>query len=97
TPRERLGRSLRTFADRAVHEVPDLERAIAEVAPDVLVVDVTTAGAAALAESAGIPWAQSVPYLRRISPFGRTEAGIEVLNGPRRRLGLAPIAGAADM
>src|SRR5688500_14440747 len=51
TPPERLARSLATFAERAVHEVPDLEHAIAQVDPDVLLVDVTTVGAAAFAEA----------------------------------------------
>jgi UDP:flavonoid glycosyltransferase YjiC (YdhE family) len=97
TPPERLANSLRTFAERAAHEVPDLEGAIARVRPDVLLVDVTTVGAAALAESGPLPWAQSVPFFEHICAFGRNDAGIEVLNGPRRRLGLAPLAGPAEM
>jgi UDP:flavonoid glycosyltransferase YjiC (YdhE family) len=96
-PPERLANALRTFADRAVHEIPDLQRAIARVEPDALLVDVTTAGAAALAEAGPLPWAQSIPFFEHICAFGRNEAGIEALNGPRRRLGLAPLAGAAEI
>jgi UDP:flavonoid glycosyltransferase YjiC (YdhE family) len=96
-PPERLANALRTFADRAVHEVPDLERAIARVGPDALLVDVTTAGAAALAEAGPLPWAQSIPFFEHICAFGRNEAGIAALNEPRRRLGLAPLAGAAEI
>jgi UDP:flavonoid glycosyltransferase YjiC (YdhE family) len=96
-PKDRLARSLQTFAERAVHEVPDLQGAIADVDPDALLVDVTTVGAAALAEAVPLPWAQSIPFFEHICAFGRNEAGIEVLNGPRRRLGLAPLAGRDEM
>lgn len=108
TPQEGLARALATFAERAKHEVPDLEAAIADVNPDVVVVDVTTVGAAAVAEAASLPWAQTIPLFQHFSfagpatdvslvPFTIDPAGLEVLNGPRRRLGLPPLAGARDV
>jgi MGT family glycosyltransferase len=106
TPQEGLARVLVTFADRAKREVPDLQRAIEQVDPDVLLVDITTVGAAAVAEAQSIPWAQSIPLFQHFSfgpeapaeltfvPFAIDPmAGIEVLNAPRRQLGLAPLAG----
>lgn len=109
TPAEALAGGLRTFGERAVHEVPDLTRAIAEVDPDVLLVDMTTVGAAAAAEAGAIPWAQWIPFFQHFSmrpegsaevsfvPFGLDPAGIEVLNRPRRELGLAPLGGGAEL
>jgi MGT family glycosyltransferase len=110
TPEEGLARALAIFAERATHEVPDLQRAIAEVGPDALVVDVTTVGAAAVAEAGPLPWATSIPLFQHFSfgleaatdicfvPFAiDPAAGIEVLNGPRRELGLKPLAGPGDV
>jgi UDP:flavonoid glycosyltransferase YjiC (YdhE family) len=96
SPDDALARGLRIFAARAVQEVPDFRRAIEEVGPDALLVDITTVGAAAVAESTRIPWAQWIPFFRHISPFGLTAAGIEVLNDPRRALGLAPLVDVGD-
>ena len=105
TPQEGLALALATFAGRAVHEVPDLEVALALVRPDALLVDITTVGAAAVAEAEGIPWARSIPLFQHFSmgpapaaavtmvPFGIAPEGIEVLDQPRRRLGLTPLAG----
>ncbi|HEX2103704.1 MAG TPA: glycosyltransferase [Solirubrobacteraceae bacterium] len=109
TPEEGLARGLHTFGERAVHEVPDLQRAIAEVDPDVLLVDITTAGAAAAAEAASRPWARWIPFFVHYTldpdvpvevshiPFALSPAGMEVLNEPRRRLRLAPIGSEADV
>ncbi len=77
--------SIRTFAERAAHEVPDLRRAIEEERPDALLVDINTWGASALAEASGMPWAHFCPYplplpSRDVPPFG---------------LGLAPARGRA--
>ncbi|WP_372791514.1 glycosyltransferase [Paraconexibacter sp.] len=60
---------------RAPHEVPDLRGAIDEVRPDALLVDTTTFGARAAAETAGLPWVESRPFLLEepapgIPPFG---------------------------
>lgn len=108
TPEEALAGGLQTFRERSVHEVPDLERAISDVDPDALLVDVTTVGAAALAEAGELPWAQSIPFFQHFAlvpgaspeptliPFTLSPVGMEVLNAPRRQLGLAPLARPAD-
>ena len=105
TPEEGLAKALETFAARATHEVPDLRQAITQVDPELLLIDITTAGAAALAEAESVPWAQWIPLFQHFSfdpsapkvvtwvPFGiDAEAGIEVLNGPRREVGLPPLS-----
>lgn len=75
---------LRTFAERAAHEAPDLARAIDWYDPDVILVDVNSWGAATLAEASGRPWAIFSPYLlplrsRDAPPFG---PGLRPLGGP---------------
>ena len=47
---------------RAPHEVDDLRAAMDDVAPDLLVVDANTWGAAAFAEAHRRPWASFLPY-----------------------------------
>ena len=105
SPQEGLALALATFAGRAVHEVADLQAALASVGPDILLVDITTVGAAAVAEAEGIPWARSIPLFQHFSmglepaatvtmvPFGIAPEGIEVLDQPRRRLGLPALTG----
>ena len=51
-----------TWVDRAEHEVADLRTAVGELAPDLLVVDANTHGAAAFAAAQGRPWAMFMPY-----------------------------------
>lgn len=110
TPEEGLAKALATFATRATHEVPDLRRAMAEVDPDALLIDITTVGAAALAEAQSRPWAQWIPLFQHFSfdpagpslvtwvPFGiNPPAGIEVLNRPRRQVGLPLLAGPEEL
>jgi MGT family glycosyltransferase len=110
SPEEGLGKALATFAERAAHEVPDLQHAIADVAPDALLIDITTVGAAAVAEAGALPWAQSVPLFQRFSPdpsvpsavtpvpFGiAPEPGLAVINGPRTEVGLSPLTGREEM
>ncbi len=75
TPQEALRRVRDLFARRAVHEVPDLTKAIKDVRPDVLIVDPNCWGASALAEASGLPWASFwafLPYLRSrgVPPWG---------------------------
>jgi MGT family glycosyltransferase len=75
---------LRTFAERAEHEAPDLARAIDRHDPDVLLVDINSWGAATVAEASGRPWAIYSPYLlplnsREAPPFG---PGLRPLGGP---------------
>jgi MGT family glycosyltransferase len=76
-----------TFRARARLEAPDLARAIDSHDPDVLLIDVSCWGAAAVAEASGRPWAIYSPYLlplasRDAPPFG---------------LGLRPRAGKLGM
>ena len=68
-------RALRTFLRRAEIEIPDIRAAIDEVRPDALIVDISTQGAAAVAEVGPLPWAQWLPYFTPVRsvdapPFG---------------------------
>jgi MGT family glycosyltransferase len=74
-PMKALELAMKTFGDRAEHEVEDLRGAITETSPDVLLVDTNSWGAQALAESSGLPWATFQPYFtalsgRGVPPFG---------------------------
>jgi MGT family glycosyltransferase len=60
---------------RAVIEVDDLRRAIADVRPDAVIVDANCWGAMSMAEASGLPWlvfSPFTPYLRSraVPPFG---------------------------
>jgi len=108
TPEEALGGVFQTFHERSEHEVSDLQSALARVEPDVLVVDVTTPGAAAVAEAGTIPWAQWIPFFQHVAlapntspqltliPYTIAPPGLEVLNAPRRRLDLEPLLSPVD-
>ncbi len=81
-------RGVEIFAARAEHEIPDLQRAIEETQPDLMLIDVQTWGAAAAAESSGLPWAMWCPYplplpSRDAPPFG---PGLRPARGPLGRL-----------
>ena len=107
---EALAKAFGTFAERARHEIPDLRDAIADTDPDALLIDITTVGAAALADAVGLPWAQSIPLFQSFTPgpgappvFGLVpyclapEPGLEVLNGPRRDVGLPPLTSPSEV
>jgi UDP:flavonoid glycosyltransferase YjiC (YdhE family) len=109
-PEEALGKALETFGVRAAHEVGDLQRAIEDVRPDALLIDITTVGAAAVAEAGPLPWAQSIPLFQRFSPdpgipsrvtrvpFGIAPGpGVAVMNGARAAVGLEPLTGPEGM
>jgi len=108
TPEESLGGAFQTFHARSEHEVPDIQSAIADVEPDILVVDITTPGAAAVAEAGTIPWAQWIPFFQHVAlapdtspeltliPYTIAPPGLEVLNAPRRRLDRAPLRSQVD-
>jgi MGT family glycosyltransferase len=88
TPVGGVRSSLRTFSERAVHEVPDLRAAIDDARPDLLLVDTNTWGAAAVAEGSGLPWGQWLPFLTPVPssaapPFG---PGLPPARGPLGRL-----------
>ncbi len=70
-----LIRALNQFGRRATAQAQDLRRVIDIEHPDVVIVDETSWGAAAAAESSGLPWAFSVPSplpitSRDAPPFG---------------------------
>jgi MGT family glycosyltransferase len=70
-----VGLAMKTFGDRAVQEVPDLQTAIQQTGAEVLVVDTNTWGAQAAAEASGLPWAVFQPYFTflpapEVPPFG---------------------------
>jgi MGT family glycosyltransferase len=78
---------LRTFAERAEREAPDLARAIDDCDPDALLIDINCWGAASVAEASGRPWAMYSPYLlalpsRDAPPFG---PGLRPMGGPLGR------------
>ena len=53
----------RSLLARGPLERADLDRAIAEVEPDVLLVDMNSYGAAVAAQASGLPWAIAMPSL----------------------------------
>ncbi len=89
-----LNRLQRVAVQRAALEVPDLQRAIGDTAPDCLLVDVASEGAGFAAEASGIPWVQFCPHppvfgSRDTSPYG---PGLRPGHGPitRARDGYIP-------
>lgn len=62
-PLAQLRRTLDCWSQRAAYEIDDLRASIAEVAPDLLVIDANCWGAAAFAESRAEPWAMFLPYV----------------------------------
>ncbi|MDQ6948189.1 MAG: glycosyltransferase [Actinomycetota bacterium] len=105
SPQEGLAEALKALEKRSSYEMPDLQAAVAEVDPDSLIVDITTVGAAAVAEASALPWAQTVPLFQwatfpgvdpaklTLTPFGLTPSGMELVNARRREAGLAPAEG----
>lgn len=61
-PIAQLRRTLVRWVERAPIEVADIQASIAELAPDVLLIDANTLGAAAAADVSGLPWAMFLPY-----------------------------------
>jgi MGT family glycosyltransferase len=73
---------------RGRYNGPDLDRAIAEVSPDALLVDSIAYGAVARAVASGLPWAMLIPSVLPvpepgIPPYG---LGLRPLGGPLGRL-----------
>ena len=60
--RAQLQAALDCWATRAPHEVDDLGATLSDLAPELVVVDANTWGAAALARAQGRPWAMFLPY-----------------------------------
>ena len=83
SPLESQQRGMRAFARRAPFDAADLDEAIETERPDVLLVDIMSFGALAVAEASALPWASWLPY-----PAWLRGPGI-----PPYGLGLAPLAG----
>jgi MGT family glycosyltransferase len=88
-----LERVQQTYLARGELEIPDLRRAIAEVDPDALIVDVACEGAGFVAEASGLPWACYCPHpplfrSKEAPPYG---PGLPPARGPlgRARDGIA--------
>lgn len=72
-PLEALRRTIRVSVDRARYEIADVQRAVEQERPDVLLVDNNCWGASAAAEACGLPWAQAALFLLPlVSPQART-------------------------
>lgn len=96
TQQTALVRALRTFAQRAEHDGPDLRATIAAVNPDVLLIDINAWGALAVAEASGLPWAAFCPYplplpSRDVPPFGPGLAPAHGAAGRLRDMLLRPV------
>lgn len=83
-----LKRSVHVFGERAPLDAEDLTRAIDDVQPSAVLVDISTWGALAAAEAWGGPWATWCPYplplrSRAAPPFG---PGLAPARGPMGHL-----------
>jgi MGT family glycosyltransferase len=84
TPVGAIRNTVDVFVERAKLDAPDLQRAIAEQSPDLVLVDILAFGARAAAEAWGGPWGTFCPFP---PPLPSTEA-------PPSGLGLRPARGA---
>jgi MGT family glycosyltransferase len=96
TPLGAQKRSVRMFCRRAEFDAGDLRRAIDEVRPDALLVDVACWGALAVAEAWGGAWASWCPYplplpSRDAPPFGPGFRPARGTAGRLRDAALGPI------
>lgn len=78
-------RAMAVFAARAPLDAADLQEAVAEFSPDLILVDVMALGALAAAEASGLPYVVWLSY----------PAWIRRSGAPPYGPGLAPLAGAA--
>jgi UDP:flavonoid glycosyltransferase YjiC (YdhE family) len=107
-PSEGIAQIFAAFAQRAGYEIADLRRAIADLQPDCLLVDITTAGAAAVFEASGLPWARWIPFLAHASfgpkpsssidfiPYSLLPSGLDVVNGARASVDLPALNSSDD-
>ena len=96
TPLGAQKRALRVFSRRAEHDAGDLRRAIEDVRPDALLIDVNAWGALAVAEAWGGPWSSWCPYplplpSRDAPPFGPGFRPARGAAGRLRDAALGPI------
>ncbi|MPV36891.1 glycosyltransferase [Georgenia subflava] len=80
--RAALRSAVQTFTERAALDGPDLDRALTEVAPDAVVVDINAWGALLAAEAWGRPWATFSPYTPPIRSAGTPPFGPGLLPSP---------------
>jgi MGT family glycosyltransferase len=78
-----MQRILSLYAEYAQLEIPDVRRAIDEVRPDAMIMDVQCEGGGYVAAASGVPWAQYCPYP---PPFPSVDA-------PPHGLGFPPARG----
>jgi MGT family glycosyltransferase len=78
-----MQRILSLYAEYAQLEIPDVRRALDEVGPDAVIMDVQCEGGGYVAAASGLPWAQYCPYP---PPFPSVDA-------PPHGLGLSPARG----
>ncbi len=96
TPIGAQRRAVRTFCRRAPLDAQDLRAAIEQERPDVLLVDIASWGAMAVAEAWGGPWASWCPYplplpSRDAPPFGPGLSPARGMLGRMRDLALRPL------
>lgn len=96
TPLGAVERALRTFTTRAPHELADLRAAIAELRPDVVMVDNNCYGALTAADASGLPWCAFQPFFtplpsRDVPPFGPGLAPARSILGRLRDAILRPL------
>jgi MGT family glycosyltransferase len=96
TPLGAQKRAMRKFGERAEQDAADLRRAIDQVDPDALLVDINAWGAMLVAEQWGGPWATWCPYplpvpSRDVPPFGPGLRPASGLAGRLRDVMLRPI------
>ena len=96
TPLGAQKRAMRVFCQRAEFESSDLRRAIDDVEPDLVLVDINAWGALAAAEAWGGPWAAWCPYplplpSRDAPPFGPGFRPARGVVGRLRDAALGPV------
>jgi MGT family glycosyltransferase len=88
TPLGAIKRAVRVFGRRAEHDARDMERAIEELDPDLVLIDIHAWGARSVAERWGGPWGCWCPHplplpSSEVPPFG---PGLRPARGPAGRL-----------
>src|SRR3954470_2767163 len=82
-----MRRVVSLYEEHAALEIPDVQRAIGEVRPDALIMDIQCEGGGYVAAASGLPWAQYCPYppairSRDAPPHG---LGLRLAGGPLGR------------
>ena len=77
-------RLMRRFAERAEHELRDVEAAIDALNPDALLIDISAQGAAVIAEAGPRPWAHWTPYFTPLHSADAPAYGLGIHPRPDR-------------